>query len=348
MVPAYVFPLVNLLPCTQEVPDAHLLWSDMVASPLKFILQNGIKAVMLLLQAALEPVLGFLDNKKMKLAGEINCYWHLIASGPATAPDFMKRESKIRQALAQLYGYMNVNDCRVSVLTTYTYTWFVSRTGVMGVSLPISYNSELSTLFECFYYLVCEMEQTGFQYDRSVGLTTQIYSSEKSETPGHERGDVNRADSAQNLGESFAQDYCWSSLQLDLRLGSGLHSSAWLGSFDEQHAVIKLYDFNKEHQTYWRTEMEAYLLHKDLQGVMIPQVIHFGTIDGMAGFIGMNFCGESCTSVSFEDVRQLRETISKLHAKKVAHGDIRLENFTRSENSRIWLIDFWLFSDKCK
>ena len=86
--------------------------------------------------------------------------------------------------------------------------------------------------------------------------------------------------------------------------------------------------------------MEAYSLLKDLQGVLIPQVTHCGTIDGMAGFIGMTFCGKRCTSVSPEEISQLRETISELHAKKVAHGDIRVENLTQSEDGRLWLIDF--------
>ena len=86
--------------------------------------------------------------------------------------------------------------------------------------------------------------------------------------------------------------------------------------------------------------MEAYSLLKDLQGVMIPQVTHCGTIDGMAGFIGMTFCGDRCTSVSPEDLSQLSETISQLHAKKIAHGDIRLRNVTKSDDGRIWLIDF--------
>ena len=86
--------------------------------------------------------------------------------------------------------------------------------------------------------------------------------------------------------------------------------------------------------------MEAYSLLKDLQGTLIPRVTHCGTIDGMAGFIGMTFCGERCTSVSPEDISHLSETISKLHAKKIAHGDIRLRNVTKSEDGRIWLIDF--------
>ena len=86
--------------------------------------------------------------------------------------------------------------------------------------------------------------------------------------------------------------------------------------------------------------MEAYSLLKELQGVMIPQVTHCGTIDGMAGFIGMTFCGEICTSLSPEEISQLSGTISKLHAKKIAHREIRLRNITKSEDGRIWLIDF--------
>ena len=340
----YAFPLGDMQPCAQEFPDVHLWWCMMVAYPLNRILPNGIKAEMAPRQAALKPDFGFLDDGKVKLVGTIKCPWHpLASSGPVTAPDFMNQNSKIRQALAQLYGYMILNNCRYGVLTTYTYTWFVKRTGVMGellISPPISYNSQSPTLFESYYYLVCEMEQTGYQYDQSAGVTTQTYSSEKSKTPGQERGDVFRADSAQHLDEVFPREYCWSSLQLDLRLGSGLHGSAWRGSIDGQHAVIKLYDLQKGQEEYWRTEREVYSLLKDLQGIMIPQVTHCGAIDGMAGFIGTTFCGQRCTSVSSEDVRQLRETISKMHAKKIAHGDIRLENLTRSEDGRIWLIDF--------
>ena len=370
LVPKFVFHSERMLPCTQEVPDAHRWWCEMVATPLNCVLQNDIKAVMQPLEAVLQPDFGFIDNKRVKLVGEIKSPWHPLAKGLATAPDFMEQESPIRQALAQLYGYMDLNNCRYGVLTTYTYTWFVKRSGDKGellISPPISYNSKLPSLFECYYFLVCEMEQSGFHYDRSAEnsapgseatpegsrpgtptsaplsrLTTQTCWSEKSETPGHQRGDVNRADSAQYLDEVSAQEYCWSSLQLDLRLGSGLYGSAWRGSIDGQHAVIKLYDLQKGQEKGWRTEMEVYSLLKDLQGVMIPQVTHCGAIDGMAGFIGMTFCGERCTSVSPEDISQLRETISKLHAKKIAHGDIRLENLTRSEDGRIWLIDFGL------
>ena len=285
----------------------------------------------------------------------------------------MEQESKTRQALAQLYGYMELNNCRYGVLTTYTYTWFVKRSGVKGELLicpPISQDSESPTLFECYYFLVCEMEQSGSYYDRSAEIseqclkvssasgtptdsrpgtttpsplsrvTTQHCSSEKLEPSGHQRGDVYRADSAENMGDVYTQEYCWSSLQLDLCLGSGLHGSAWRGCIDGQHAVIKLYDFQNGQQKYWRSEMEAYSLLKDLQGVMIPQVTHCGTIDGMAGFIGMTFCGDRCTSLSPEDISQLSETISKLHAKKIAHGDIRLWNVTKSDDGRIWLIDF--------
>ena len=138
----------------------------------------------------------------------------------------------------------------------------------------------------------------------------------------------------------FSQEYCWSSLRLDLRLDSGPHGSTWRGTIDGQHAVIKLYDLQKGEEKYWSTEMEVYSLLKDLQGVMIPQVNHCGTVDGMAGFIGMTFCEKICTSVSPEDICLLRKTISKLHAKKIAHGDIRLENLTKSEDGQIWLINF--------
>ena len=168
-VPNLAFP--NLQQCFQEDLDVHQWWHAMVALPLNLILQNGVEAVMSPLEDDLTPDFGFLHDGKLKLVGEIRCPWHQLASGPATAPDFMEQESKTRQALAQLYGYMELNNCRYGVLTTYSYTWFVKRTGVMGellISPPVTSDSDLPTLFECYYFLVCEMEQSGFHYDRSA------------------------------------------------------------------------------------------------------------------------------------------------------------------------------------
>ena len=152
----------------------------MVAIPLNLILPTGFKASWAPIQAALEPDFCFIDNfddGKVKLVVAIKCPWHQIASGPATAPDFMKQESKTRQALAQLYGYMELNNCRYGVLSTYTYTWFVKRSGVKGellISPPISYNSESPTLFECYYFLVCEMEQSGFHTTEALKTRSNL------------------------------------------------------------------------------------------------------------------------------------------------------------------------------
>ena len=169
-VPSYDFPSDRMRPCTQE-SDVHHWWYVMVAAPLNIVLRNGIKAVMFPVEADLTPDFGFVGDGKVKLAGNIKCPWHMLAKGPATAPDFMIRKSSIHQALAQLYGFMDNNECRYGVLTTYTFTWFVKQSGVKGellISPPISYNNSSPTLFESYFYLVCELEETGFRYDKSV------------------------------------------------------------------------------------------------------------------------------------------------------------------------------------
>ena len=187
LVPKFVFHPERMLPCTQEVPDAHRWWCEMVATPLNCVLPNGIKAKMAPLEADLYPDFGFIDDKRVKLVGEIKNPWHPLARGPATAPDFMIKTSPVYMALGQLYGYMNNNFCQYGVLTTYTYTWFVKRTAVMSellISPPISYNSKLPSLFECYYFLICEMEQSGFYHDKSAENSAPVSkASSKSATP---------------------------------------------------------------------------------------------------------------------------------------------------------------------
>ena len=221
--PNFKFPLERMEPCANEVPDVQEWWCEMVASPLNCIFQNGIEVRIAPFQAALMPDFCFLDDGNVRLVGVIKCPWHQLASGPATTLDFMNGKSTTRQALAQLNGYMELNSCHYGVLTTYSYTWFVKRSGVKGellISPPISYNRTSPTLLECYYYLACEMQHFRFHADRSAGssaagsglslwsatsegsrpgtqthtqllcATSQNCSSEKSETSDRRRGDV--------------------------------------------------------------------------------------------------------------------------------------------------------------
>ena len=108
-------------------------------------------------QTALDPdfcLLDKFDDGRIKHVRVHKCPWHQIASGQATAPDLMTQKSTLRQALAQMYKYMELNSCRHGALSTYTFTWFGKRSSVKGellISPLISFNRESPTLFKCYY-----------------------------------------------------------------------------------------------------------------------------------------------------------------------------------------------------
>jgi hypothetical protein len=264
------------------------------------------------------PDFGIVDDAfgQLILVFELKCPWVI-----GTDLDLVNAQNKKTQhIIAQLNGYMYLNNLSFGVLSTYTYWWFFMRDGDNGLLISKCYphDSKDPTILQCVYFLIA----LGRERPQKLPITTREV-------------------------KVFMKNGGTKVLMFEERLHRGNYSDVWRVTFQPEGkpGIFKLMDKKCGKTTSVKlidNEVEVYEKLDSLQGELIPVFEGVGKIgDVLYGFV-TSFEGESLRQKvpTDSEVLEVEYILKEMHKLGVAHGDVRLPNIVKSGDGKIKLIDF--------
>lgn len=258
-------------------------------------------------------------------------------------------------AIVQVYTYMRQTHRKYGILTSYDLTWFCRReicelcTGAVHEILCISRGIPASHTGDCRpHILQC------FAYFSSVVTVNSMDSPPASTRTSPRASVMGRSTDARPLGSTQSPEGVppWSnpadpSIEQsfdvgDLKVKSMLGYGRAVVGFEETFGVaLKFADIWKHPEMLdeLRNEAMIYGVLSLLQGIGIPRLKLVGHCQGLY-CIGLTVHGQSPSSLNPTQKQEVVDTIDKIHALGVLHGDIRRENILVDEYGKVWVIDF--------
>jgi tRNA A-37 threonylcarbamoyl transferase component Bud32 len=243
------------------------------------------------------------------------------------------QDTKVSQAICQLWGYMTVNHLRYGVLTTYNETFFLKR-GFRednGLSkLEISQSVRIGDQQTPIVGALC--------YFTSLLLESHLYSSPYS-TPTLPRKNPSLT-SKYDIENVNLADFHFS-IPTDFKAQHVLK-----GQYRQNKpTLLKIMDSTKNGaELMFLTELRAYEKLDELQGNGIPILEQSYLMSSFLYVFALEDCGNPITPSQLPEVYQnVVGALKKIHSKGVLHGDIALRNILiNSSGNEIVFIDFGL------
>lgn len=264
------------------------------------------------------PDFGIVDNSngdRLILVFELKCPW--VIGYDVDLLNSKNAESK--HIIAQLNGYMYLNNISYCILSTYNHWWFFKRVTENDLLISSCYpcDSSRPTVLECVYYMIA----LGKASPQRLPITTREVKVIL------ENGD-NKL------------------VQFEERLSKGNYSDVWRITLlpEGRQGVFKMVDVKcgrENAKSFINTEIEIYKKLQSLQGLYIPKFEDVGRIgDILYGFI-TSYDGKAIQEkLNMVEKEELKFIVGELHKLGVAHGDLRFPNVVRNNAGRLTLIDF--------
>jgi serine/threonine protein kinase len=245
-------------------------------------------------------------------------------------------ETKASRAIAQLWGYLSVNNLKYGVLTTFNDTFFFKREfnedqGVsrLEISRSISIGDPSVPIVGAFCYF------------SSLLLESHLYASPYS-TPILPRKSPVKVDKYEVAQVDISQFRF--GVATDFQKGTNVI----LGDYAPgKTALFKLLDSTKKGAlVMFFTELEAYKRLDTLQGKNIPNLHHSYLMSGFLFSFVLQDCGQQISQSQFREFyEEIVKALKAIHQQGVLHGDIALRNILIDPAStKVTLIDFGLAS----
>ncbi|KAI3633237.1 hypothetical protein MIR68_008775 [Amoeboaphelidium protococcarum] len=254
--------------------------------------------------------------------------------------------SKVKDAVQQIYGYMTANHFRYGILCTYERFYFMRRGGYNGqqktmleISDVVDYQQlEPFTIMKALCAIV-HLAKTDFFLQSPFG------------TPHVTRESFPGNQEVQFVKQQIKfHDICFGQRVTRSSVGSIVKYG------EDSELLMKIVDCLKHKNEFQieklQTEVKAYQLLAELQGICIPTFHGYFCGSGWVDFIVMKNVGTSIrrqlwngvvqATPSFQEevIFQVAIILQELHRRGVAHGDVRLPNVVRDDQDQLFLIDF--------
>lgn len=264
------------------------------------------------------PDFGVVDQSshRLFLLFELKCPWVINSD-----VDFLKpKTEKAKHILAQLNGYMYLNNISYGVISTYCRWWFVKRVSDNDLLITRHYNdnSTKPTILECVYYMM----MVGRATPQKLPITTREV-----------------AITLKTGGKK--------TVVFEERIYVGNYSDVWKIKTCPEGlpSVFKMIEKKcckrNEAADWIDDEIKAYEKLRSLQGLHIPTFQGFGSIGSILYGFMTSYEGESVTwPLNEAEQQELRFIVGEMHKLGIAHGDIRFPNIVRNMEGKVKLIDF--------
>jgi hypothetical protein len=276
------------------------------------------------------PDVGIVDDtiNRLILVIELKCPWVI-----GNDLDLVNAKyKKTQHIIAQLNGYLSLNNMTYGVLSTYNHWWFFKRDtdNELFISKCYPHDSKSPTILQCMYFMI----KLGRERPQELPITTRevkVY-----------------VENGRNKDVVFEE-----------RLHRGNYSDVWRITFRPEgkqgifklldrkcgkKSSKKLFDGGVDSKKLIDDEVEVYEKLHSLQGVLIPNFLGTGWLgDVLYGFV-TSYEGESLRGKlpTDSDIQEVKHILEELHKLGVAHGDIRLPNIVKNGDGKVKLIDFGL------
>jgi len=319
----------------------------------------------------LDPAQSFNDYKQQQDRIRANPHVSMMPTPGVSA--------SICYAVAQECLYLESRRLRFGFITTYYKTFYIKRKGPMHYAITsCQLNCSVRpSVPEMMLYLAQRSLDEGkvepAEDDAAAsaaaadavagpGNTSEEAALGSRSLPAHALADLTVPDPASSSGVADVQAECevadtgsssraWSkipthALSLEVVLGEGLCGFVSQGRLRGQVVAVKCVDALNSAALVPHLQNEAFVLGhmKELQGECIPILYDAGFWQGGLVFVlAMSVIrgkhpirGEQSPQSKASAVRALKA----IHARGVAHGDIREDNILVEESGKVWFIDF--------
>ncbi|PKK61953.1 kinase-like protein [Rhizophagus irregularis] len=281
--------------------------------------------------------------------------------GENTLPEFYRKNEKARMVVQQIFNYMEENNLRYSILSTYDSHWFLKREHTkLWISRTLPLQSVSPPVLKTYAYLAQHAQSDPYSL-HPLQVPVQADGDNNSRTlRSHSKLLSNQApdqqsssDYSQTYYTSVGQhnNYSFADFKFQSILGEGRSGKTLLCEFRGNTIALKSADLSKtplDIVEEMKKEVEIYKILADIQGKYIPKLICYGYYGGGMSFvIGMTIVGTPLCDdhkLTKQQKAQALKALKKIHDHGILHNDIREENILVDSKGNVFLIDFGMAS----